>query len=131
MKLGLILLALSWVVSCSHVEEMHHKHQDMVGKHHAKMWKKMDANSDGKLSKEEFVKAHEIEFPKIDTNSDGFITQEEMAAHHAEMGGMMNKKMKHMKKKKKKKKRSHAKKKMQHIEGKAKAAGEEAKAVVK
>jgi uncharacterized low-complexity protein len=42
----------------------------------------MDANKDGKVSKEEFTKGHEAMFDTMDTNKDGFLDQ-------AEMGKMM------------------------------------------
>jgi uncharacterized low-complexity protein len=37
----------------------------------------MDANKDGKISKDEFIKAHEAMFDAKDTNKDGFIDQTE------------------------------------------------------
>lgn len=38
----------------------------------------VDANKDGKISKEEFMKHHEAMFDKKDVNKDGFIDQSEM-----------------------------------------------------
>jgi len=38
----------------------------------------MDANKDGKVSKEEFMKAHEAMFRKMDANKDGSIDKTEM-----------------------------------------------------
>lgn len=42
----------------------------------------MDTNKDGKVSKEEFIKAHEAMFDSMDTNKDGSLDK-------AEMGKMM------------------------------------------
>lgn len=38
----------------------------------------MDANKDGSISKEEFIKHHEAMFAKMDTNKDGSISKDEM-----------------------------------------------------
>jgi Ca2+-binding EF-hand superfamily protein len=48
----------------------------------AKKFMMIDANNDGKLSKEEMQTFHENHFMKIDTDKDGFITKEEMKAGH-------------------------------------------------
>lgn len=40
---------------------------------------KADADQDGKVSKEEFIKHHEAMFDMKDTNKDGFIDKDEMA----------------------------------------------------
>ena len=45
----------------------------------------VDANKDGKISKDEFMKHHEQMFDKKDINKDGFIDKEEM---HRMMGKM-------------------------------------------
>jgi Ca2+-binding EF-hand superfamily protein len=42
---------------------------------------KMDADGDGNISKEEFMKGHEVKFDQIDANSDGVIDASERAAH--------------------------------------------------
>ena len=42
------------------------------------MFKKMDSNNDGKISKAEMNQF----FDKLDSNGDGFITKEDMAAQH-------------------------------------------------
>ena len=41
--------------------------------------KEMDANEDGKLSKEEIKGPLKNDFAKVDTDEDGFITEEEFA----------------------------------------------------
>ncbi|WPR71930.1 EF-hand domain-containing protein [Flavobacterium sp. NG2] len=42
------------------------------------LFKQMDANKDGKLSKEEIKGPLKDDFAKIDTNKDGFLTKEEL-----------------------------------------------------
>lgn len=44
--------------------------------------KMMDADEDGKISKEEFIKAHEAKFDKMDANDDGVLEADEMKMHH-------------------------------------------------
>lgn len=50
---------------------------------------RMDADGDGKVSKEEFMQGHEGMFEHIDTNGDGFIDEAERSAHMKEMFGSM------------------------------------------
>ena len=38
----------------------------------------LDANKDGKVSKEEFIKGHETKFGMMDANKDGFLDKTEM-----------------------------------------------------
>ncbi len=56
----------------------------------------IDANKDGKLTKEEVRAAHDRKFTEIDANKDGFLVKEEMKAHHEaqknEKMGMMQEK---------------------------------------
>jgi hypothetical protein len=40
----------------------------------------MDANQDGKISKKEWLAAHERQLKKLDRNGDGFITKDEIRA---------------------------------------------------
>ncbi|HEY9097694.1 MAG TPA: hypothetical protein VIN38_02375 [Thiobacillus sp.] len=47
----------------------------------------MDANKDGKVSKEEFIKGHESMFDKMDANKDGFLDSSEMGKMHGMAGG--------------------------------------------
>lgn len=42
------------------------------------LFKEMDANKDGKLSKVEIKGPLKEDFAKVDTNKDGFITKEEL-----------------------------------------------------
>lgn len=54
----------------------------------------MDANKDGKVSKEEFMKGHEAMFATKDTNKDGFIDKDEMGKMmEGKCGGMKAKPM--------------------------------------
>ena len=50
---------------------------------------RMDADGDGKVTREEFMKGHEAMFDKIDTNGDGVIDAGERAAHMEKMKGFM------------------------------------------
>ena len=63
-----------------------HEHQGHKCEH--KM-SSVDANKDGKISKEEFMKHHEAMFDKKDTNKDGFLDDTErhrMKEHKHEHG---------------------------------------------
>ena len=50
---------------------------------------RMDADGDGNVSREEFMKGHEAMFDKIDTNGDGVIDSAERAAQMSKMMGFM------------------------------------------
>lgn len=50
---------------------------------------RMDANGDGKITKDEFMQGHEAMFHKIDQNGDGVIDQAERDAHMKKMKGFM------------------------------------------
>ncbi|MEN8205151.1 MAG: hypothetical protein ABFS24_03970 [Pseudomonadota bacterium] len=50
---------------------------------------RMDSDGDGKVTKDEFMKGHEVMFNKIDQNGDGVIDEGERAAHMANMKGFM------------------------------------------
>ncbi len=53
------------------------------------MMKKMDADGDGAISKEEFMQHHEKKFAKKDKNADGKITEDEMKMmKEGKCGGM-------------------------------------------
>ncbi len=49
------------------------------------MFKEMDKNGDGAVSKKEFDAFHSAHFKEMDTNHDGKITQDEMDAVHQKM----------------------------------------------
>ena len=48
---------------------------------------KMDADGDGNISREEFMKGHEVKFDQIDANSDGVIDASERNAHMQQKKG--------------------------------------------
>lgn len=50
---------------------------------------RMDADGDGKVTREEFMQGHAAMFDKIDQNGDGVIDQAEREAHMAKMKGFM------------------------------------------
>ncbi|MCB9990780.1 MAG: hypothetical protein H6867_05305 [Rhodospirillales bacterium] len=59
------------------------------GGHKGKMLEKMDSDGDGKVSRAEFIEAHEQRFTEIDADGDGFASAEELKAaweaKHAQM----------------------------------------------
>lgn len=59
-----------------------HKKGDHDGKHRGKMFEKLDSNSDGSVSEEEFLNAHKHRFSEIDVDGDGSISKEEAQSHH-------------------------------------------------
>ncbi len=44
--------------------------------------KRMDANGDGKVTKDEFMQGHEAMFDSMDANGDGVIDVDEHQGHH-------------------------------------------------
>jgi Ca2+-binding EF-hand superfamily protein len=53
-------------------------------------FEKIDQNSDGKISPDEFAAAHKAKFTKMDTNGDGKLSVDEMLTaeeHHEKMTG--------------------------------------------
>ena len=50
---------------------------------------RMDADGDGKVTKNEFMQGHDAMFDKIDQNNDGVIDQTEREAHLKKMMGFM------------------------------------------
>lgn len=55
---------------------------------------KLDANSDGSVTRAEINAQAAERFARIDANRDGFVTQAEMTAHHETMRAQMATKMK-------------------------------------
>ena len=50
---------------------------------YSKMFEKKDSNSDGVITKEEFMAYAESKFAKMDTNGNGWITSEEAESYSA------------------------------------------------
>ena len=63
-------------------DELRAFHQAHRGEHRGEMWKQLDANGDGKLSKEEVANHPRLvkDFDAIDANKDGFLSSEELQA---------------------------------------------------
>jgi Ca2+-binding EF-hand superfamily protein len=59
--------------------EMPPQMQERMRQHLEQKLKETDANADGKISREEFMRQAESRFNKADLNGDGEITQEEFA----------------------------------------------------
>ena len=61
--------------------------------------KMMDTNGDGMISKDEFMKAHEMMWDKMKKNSAGSVDMKDMEAMHKEMDAKHKEMMKDEKKK--------------------------------
>lgn len=69
------------------------------GEHHkGKMFEKIDSNSDGVITQEEFLARHTERFATIDANHDGKVTKEEMQTAHEDMKKKWKEKRKERKK---------------------------------
>jgi Ca2+-binding EF-hand superfamily protein len=53
---------------------------DSTGPRHARMMERVDTDKDGKISREEYLKAAEQRFAGLDANKDGYVTQDEFRA---------------------------------------------------
>ena len=53
---------------------------------------KMDADKDGKISRDEYLKTHDERFKKFDVNGDGYLTQEEVKETAGQMSEEAKKK---------------------------------------
>lgn len=82
------LLAVSLVVAASLSAGIAFADSGKEGKkgpgHHG-MFERMDANGDGKITKDEARKMSEARFQKLDGNGDGAVTSEEAKAAHEKM----------------------------------------------
>lgn len=80
MKTWLFGAAIAALMVSPALADHHEKGKRFAGKMHDKMMEKVDADGDGKVSKEEFIDAHTAKFEKMDADGDGFLTDEEMKA---------------------------------------------------
>lgn len=66
-------------------EELRAYHQAQRAQHRGEMWKKLDANGDGRLSRDEVAGHPRLakDFDAIDANKDGFLSPEELQAARA------------------------------------------------
>lgn len=80
----LSLMLLIFSVSCSHGYGKNDHHSEKKS-HMSKMWKKMDIDKDGSVSKEEFDTFHANKFMRMDANKDGKISKEEKKAYKKSM----------------------------------------------
>ncbi len=80
MKKIALLLALTFAGATSSAWAMDDKKMDM------KMdMKSMDTNGDGMISKEEFMKFHEMMFDKMKKNKSGMVDIKDMESMHHDM----------------------------------------------
>jgi hypothetical protein len=79
MKRSLMLVAFLCAPAWAGAHEHEHK-----GKGHEGMMKSMDANADGMISKDEFMKAHEAKWDELPKNKDGLVSLADMEKMHHE-----------------------------------------------
>ena len=84
----IIALAISIIGTFSISAHDHKGKGGNMGKEH---FKKMDADGNGKISKEEFQKFHDTKFTEMDKDADGSLTEEEIQTYHKEKGKEMSK----------------------------------------
>jgi len=82
MKLTYAIVLALITISCSHGRYHKNHHSKGHGGSHSAMWKMLDADGNGSLTKEEFDKGHAEFFKKADTDANGEISKEEMHAAH-------------------------------------------------
>ena len=70
-------------------DELRAFHQAHRGEQRGEMWKKLDANGDGRLAKDEVAGHPRLvqDFDAIDANKDGFLSAEELKAARARHAG--------------------------------------------
>lgn len=76
--LGALIAVSSIIISCKSSEETSKGKRGGERKSISAIFSEMDANKDGKLSKNEAKGPLAKDFSKIDTNNDGFISKEEL-----------------------------------------------------
>ncbi|WP_199726307.1 EF-hand domain-containing protein [Aquimarina sp. BL5] len=78
-NLGMVIGLVIFMVSCtSNAQSKDEKQRRQKPPSIEEVFKIMDADEDGKLSKEEVKGPLKRDFSKIDTDEDGFITKEEL-----------------------------------------------------
>lgn len=78
-KLAMLLTAAMCVAAAPAFAE-HHMHKDME-----MHMKAMDANNDGMISRDEFMRFHEMRWNELKKNSSGMVDMKEMHAMHKKM----------------------------------------------
>lgn len=79
LKFGILILLIAIVTSCKTNAQSNDKKQKQQGPPSIEeLFKTMDENEDGLLSKEEVKGPLKNDFSKIDTDEDGFLSKEEM-----------------------------------------------------
>lgn len=79
LKLGLLIIVIGLCASCKlNGQNDNGKHQRKERPSIEELFEHMDANEDGKLSKEEIKGPLKNDFDKIDTNEDGFLSKKEI-----------------------------------------------------
>lgn len=94
MKKLAILCAAAAVLAAPVAMADSHKSGDKGAHHKGGMFEKHDTNSDGMISKSEFMAAHEAKFVKMDVNGDGNISKDEAKSAHKKKRQKMKEKMK-------------------------------------
>lgn len=78
-KLGVLVMALGLFASCKmNAQNNNSRQQRKEPPSVEELFKEMDANEDGKLSKEEVKGPLKKDFAKIDADEDGFLSKEEI-----------------------------------------------------
>ncbi len=79
MKLGVLIMAFGLFASCKmNAQNDNGRQQRKERPSMEELFKEMDADEDGKLSKEEVKGPLKKDFTKIDSDEDGFLSKEEI-----------------------------------------------------
>ncbi|MGB5419023.1 EF-hand domain-containing protein [Algibacter sp.] len=76
-KAGILVFGIALFMTNSSFGQSDNKQERKAPPTFKELIEKMDANEDGKLSKEEIKGPLKKDFAKVDTDEDGFITEEE------------------------------------------------------
>lgn len=74
---AMVITGVTSAIACDKGKDGHN--------HGAKMFEKLDTDSDGIITKAEFIAKTERKFAKMDADSDGKVTKEEVEKHRALM----------------------------------------------